>query len=112
MTVVSEKSDSTLSGNYFFIGEPVYGFLQIQSLRTSANASLVKQKHWHGAMATIGMTHIAIQENPKSKVVEWMEKFSCEQYSSVSFFKFINHVVLQTKNSFVHLRTECAYLFN
>jgi quercetin dioxygenase-like cupin family protein len=40
------------------------------------------EKHWHGATATNGMTHIAIQENLNSKVVEWMEKVSDEQYNS------------------------------
>ena len=38
------------------------------------------EKHWHGAMSTNGMTHIAIQENLNGKVVEWMEKVSDEQY--------------------------------
>src|SRR6185312_8636813 len=40
------------------------------------------EKHWHGATSTTGMTHIAIQENLKGKVVEWMEKVSDEQYKS------------------------------
>jgi quercetin dioxygenase-like cupin family protein len=38
------------------------------------------EKHWHGATATNGMTHIAIQENLNGKVVDWMEKVSNEQY--------------------------------
>jgi quercetin dioxygenase-like cupin family protein len=38
------------------------------------------QKHWHGATATTGMTHIAIQEYLDGKNVEWMEKVSDEQY--------------------------------
>jgi quercetin dioxygenase-like cupin family protein len=37
-------------------------------------------KHWHGATATDGMTHIAIQESLNGKNVEWMEKVSDEQY--------------------------------
>src|SRR5262245_5839689 len=37
-------------------------------------------KHWHGATATNGMTHIAIQEEVDGKNVEWMEKVSDEQY--------------------------------
>lgn len=37
-------------------------------------------KHWHGAAATIGMTHIAIAEALDGKVVEWMEKVSEDQY--------------------------------
>ena len=39
------------------------------------------EKHWHGATATNGMSHIAIQENLNGKVVEWMEKVSDEQYN-------------------------------
>src|SRR5437764_556382 len=31
------------------------------------------EKHWHGATATTGMTHIAIQEALDGKVVEWLE---------------------------------------
>lgn len=37
-------------------------------------------KHWHGATASKGLTHIAIQEALDGKVVEWMEKVSDEQY--------------------------------
>ena len=38
------------------------------------------QKHWHGATATTGMTHIAIQEHLDGKTADWMEKVSDEQY--------------------------------
>ncbi len=38
------------------------------------------EKHWHGATATTGMTHIAIQENVDGKVVDWLEHVSDEQY--------------------------------
>jgi quercetin dioxygenase-like cupin family protein len=38
------------------------------------------EKHWHGATATNGMTHMAIQENLNGKVVDWMEKVTDEQY--------------------------------
>ncbi|MES2328666.1 MAG: cupin domain-containing protein [Bacteroidota bacterium] len=41
------------------------------------------EKHWHGATATNGMTHIAIQENLDGKVVEWMEQVSDEQYTGI-----------------------------
>jgi quercetin dioxygenase-like cupin family protein len=37
-------------------------------------------KHCHGATATNGMTHIAIQEQLDGKNVDWMEKVSDEQY--------------------------------
>ena len=41
------------------------------------------EKHWHGATATTGMTHIAIQEHLNGKVVEWMEHVTDEQYNSL-----------------------------
>jgi quercetin dioxygenase-like cupin family protein len=37
-------------------------------------------KHWHGASASVAMTHIAIQEKRDGKVVEWMEKVAEENY--------------------------------
>lgn len=37
-------------------------------------------KHWHGATATNGMSHIAITNMVDGKNVEWMEKVSDEQY--------------------------------
>jgi len=39
------------------------------------------EKHWHGATATTGMTHTAIQENLNGKVVDWMEQVTDEQYN-------------------------------
>jgi len=38
------------------------------------------EKHWHGASATIAMTHIAIQEQLDGRTVDWMEKVSDEEY--------------------------------
>ncbi len=38
------------------------------------------EKHWHGATATAGMTHIAIQEKLDGKAVEWLEKVSDQRY--------------------------------
>jgi quercetin dioxygenase-like cupin family protein len=38
------------------------------------------EKHWHGATPTTAMTHIAIQEALDSKIVDWMEHVSDEQY--------------------------------
>lgn len=38
------------------------------------------EKHWHGATAKNGMTHIAIQEALDGKVVEWLEQVTEEQY--------------------------------
>jgi 4-carboxymuconolactone decarboxylase len=39
-------------------------------------------KNWHGATASTGMTHIAIQEHLDGKTVEWMEKVSDAQYGT------------------------------
>jgi quercetin dioxygenase-like cupin family protein len=38
------------------------------------------EKHWHGATATTGMSHIAIQEALNGSPVDWMEKVSDAQY--------------------------------
>lgn len=37
-------------------------------------------KHWHGASAAVGMSHIAFSEALDGKTVEWMEQVSDEQY--------------------------------
>ena len=37
-------------------------------------------KHWHGATATNGMSHIAFSEALNGKTVAWMEQVSEEQY--------------------------------
>jgi quercetin dioxygenase-like cupin family protein len=37
-------------------------------------------KHWHGAAATTGVTHIALTEAVDGQVATWMEKVSDEQY--------------------------------
>jgi quercetin dioxygenase-like cupin family protein len=39
-----------------------------------------QEKHWHGATATTGMTHIAIQEMLNGKAADWLEHVSEEQY--------------------------------
>ena len=38
------------------------------------------EKHWHGATATVGMTHIAFSEALDGKTVDWMEKVRDEDY--------------------------------
>jgi quercetin dioxygenase-like cupin family protein len=38
------------------------------------------EKHWHGAMPTTAMTHIAIVEKLEGKSADWMEPVSDEQY--------------------------------
>ncbi|KVM84628.1 cupin domain-containing protein [Burkholderia stagnalis] len=37
-------------------------------------------KHWHGATATTGMTHIALQEALDGKNVNWLEHVTDAQY--------------------------------
>ncbi|CAN5223938.1 cupin domain-containing protein [soil metagenome] len=37
-------------------------------------------KHWHGATAATGMTHIAIQEKMDGRAVDWLGQVSEEQY--------------------------------
>ncbi len=39
------------------------------------------EKHWHGATATTGMTHIAIQEKLNGSPVDWLEQVTDEQYA-------------------------------
>jgi quercetin dioxygenase-like cupin family protein len=38
------------------------------------------EKHWHGATATNGMVHLAIQESLDGSHVVWMEKVSDQEY--------------------------------
>ncbi|MGF6848947.1 quercetin dioxygenase-like cupin family protein [Chitinophaga sp. W3I9] len=38
------------------------------------------EKHWHGASASNGMTHIAIQENLDGKMVDWLEHVTDGEY--------------------------------
>ena len=42
------------------------------------------EKHWHGATATTGMSHVAIQEKLDGSVVQWMEQVSDAQYGRSS----------------------------
>lgn len=39
------------------------------------------EKHWHGASATVAMTHIAIHESLDGKTVDWLEQVTDDQYS-------------------------------
>ena len=39
-------------------------------------------RHWHGATATDGMTHIAVQDQVGGSAVDWMEPVTDEQYRS------------------------------
>jgi quercetin dioxygenase-like cupin family protein len=40
------------------------------------------EKHWHGATAITGMTHLAILESLDGKNVEWMEQVTDEEYAA------------------------------
>lgn len=42
------------------------------------------EKHWHGATASTGMTHIAIQESLDGKAVDWLEHVS-EEYDQAAY---------------------------
>ena len=37
-------------------------------------------KHWHGATAATGMTHIALQEHVDGRVADWMEQVTDDQH--------------------------------
>lgn len=39
-------------------------------------------KHWHGATATTGMTHVAIAESLDGKTVEWLEHVTDAQFGT------------------------------
>lgn len=39
-------------------------------------------KHWHGASATVAMTHVAITEALDGKPIDWLEEVSDEQYNA------------------------------
>jgi len=40
------------------------------------------ERHWHGATATTGMTHLAILEHLNGKNVDWMEKVTDAEYEA------------------------------
>ncbi|MES3151738.1 (R)-mandelonitrile lyase [Sphingomonas faeni] len=40
------------------------------------------ERHWHGATATTGMSHIAITETVDGKNVDWLEPVTDDQYAS------------------------------
>ena len=40
------------------------------------------QRHWHGAAATTGVTHIAIQEALEGQAADWMEKVTDAEYGA------------------------------
>lgn len=38
------------------------------------------EKHWHGATATTGMSHVAIAETLDGKAVDWLEQVTDAEY--------------------------------
>jgi len=40
------------------------------------------EKHWHGATATVAMSHIAVQEKENGSPVDWLEQVTDEQYNN------------------------------
>lgn len=40
------------------------------------------EKHWHGATATTGMTHIAVAEKLNGKAADWLEQVSDLEYTA------------------------------
>jgi quercetin dioxygenase-like cupin family protein len=41
------------------------------------------EEHWHGAIPTNSMTHIAIQESMNGSVANWLEKVADAEYNSL-----------------------------
>nr|WP_230983255.1 cupin domain-containing protein [Inquilinus limosus] len=39
------------------------------------------EKHWHGAAATTGMTHVAVAESLDGRSVDWLEQVTDAQYA-------------------------------
>jgi len=53
----------------------------IQEIRPGDVVSILPgERHWHGATATTGMTHLALHEELDGRTVDWMEKVSDEVY--------------------------------
>ena len=42
------------------------------------------EKHWHGATATTGMSHIAVQEKQNGIAVDWLEQVTDAQFERTS----------------------------
>ena len=40
------------------------------------------ERHWHGASATTGMSHIAIQEKRDGSAVTWLEPVTDAEYGA------------------------------
>lgn len=40
------------------------------------------ERHWHGATATTGMSHIAITETVDGKNVDWLDAVTADQYAT------------------------------
>jgi quercetin dioxygenase-like cupin family protein len=57
----------------------------VQTLRPGDVVSIMPgEKHWHGATASCGITHIAIQEELEGSAARWLEHVSADQYQAKS----------------------------
>lgn len=55
----------------------------IQTIKAGDTVSIAPGvKHWHGATATTGMSHVAISETLDGKAVDWMEQVSEQEYGN------------------------------
>ncbi|MFC3182259.1 (R)-mandelonitrile lyase [Cypionkella sinensis] len=59
------------------MGGPVEGIRQGDVIWFAPN-----ERHWHGAAADTGMSHIAIQEVQDGKVVTWMDHVTDAEYGA------------------------------
>jgi len=39
------------------------------------------ERHWHGASATVAMTHVAVQERQDGEAVAWLEHVADADYA-------------------------------
>ena len=39
------------------------------------------ERHWHGASATVAMTHVAVQERQDGEAVTWLEHVADADYA-------------------------------
>ena len=54
------------------------------------------EEHWHGAMPTHAMTHIAIQERLDGTMADWLNKLTDEEYEqSVATLQATSHALSQ-----------------
>jgi quercetin dioxygenase-like cupin family protein len=77
------------SGGQILIATDGVGYYQeegkaIQLLQKGEVVKILPNiKHWHGASQNNAFTHIAINPNTQNGAVEWLERVTDEQYSSI-----------------------------